>query len=100
MLRKNSIDNHFEDFDESFKLVKKTTKAGFIGAGLGLVAGIAGGIYVGESINGYAEILKQAPHAVQYGVDGICAVVGGSFIAGIGAFVAQIPGIYRLSQRM
>ena len=90
-----SIDDHFKKSDEKFLIMKKTVKAGFIGAGVGLVAGAIPGIYVGESINDYVEVFKQAPAAIQYAVDLASATLVGGIGAAIGGSLAMIPGMYK-----
>ncbi|MBI4919337.1 hypothetical protein HY837_05360 [archaeon] len=92
MQDKKTIEDHFSGIDKHFNNVRSTVKAGFIGAGVG----IAGGIYLGESINDYVEALKQAPTAIRYAVDAGSAIVCGSVGAGIGATIGQLPGMYRM----
>ncbi|MBI5064726.1 hypothetical protein HZA97_00690 [Candidatus Woesearchaeota archaeon] len=96
MQDKKTIEDHFNGIDKHFNNVRSTVKAGFIGAGVGLVVGIAGGIYLGESINDYVEALKQAPKAIQYAVDAGSAFLCGSAGAGVGAAIGQLPGLYRM----
>lgn len=96
---RKSIDDEFENFDESFSNAKKGVKAGCIGAGVGFVVGAVGGIYLGESINDYVEVLKQAPAAIQYGVDVASALVCGGVGASIVGALAQIPSKYKMSKK-
>ena len=99
MFEKKSIDDHFGDLDKQFRDTKKTIKAGFIGAGIGFAAGASGGIYLGESVNEYVEVLKQAPVAIRYAVDGVFTIVVGGVGAGIGRTIAQLPGMYKIFKR-
>jgi len=96
---KKTIDDHIGNFDEKFSTAKKTIKAGFIGAGVGFAVGAVGGIYLGESINDYVEVLKQAPVAIKYAVDGASAIICGGVGASIGGSLAQIPGMYKLLKK-
>ncbi len=100
---KKSIDDYFKcfdrDSDEKFSTAKKTIKVGFIGAGFGCAVGIAGGIFLGESINDYFEVLKQAPTAIQYGVDTIAAVICGEVGVSIGGTIALLPRMYKLFKK-
>lgn len=98
-MSKKTIDDHLGNFDDQFNTTKRTVKAGFIGVGVGLVAGVVGGIYLGESINDYVEVLKQAPTGIQYAVDGVSAIVVGSVGAGICGTIAQLPGIYKIFKK-
>jgi len=104
MSSKKSITDYFGNFgkqSEITKIVKAETinrivKVGLIGGAIGLTAGIAGGVYVGESINDYVEFLKQAHPVVQYAVDAASAVACGVVGARIGRSIAQLPEMYKL----
>lgn len=87
---KTSIENFLNKCDEQFSIY-----TGLIGGGLGIAAGIAAGIYLGESANEYIEVLKHAPPAIQYTVNGISAVTCGGIGAATGNIIAQIPFIYK-----
>lgn len=92
---RNSLDNRFDNFDKDFRTMKRTVGAAFVGAGIGFVAGATGGVFVGEALNDYAEVLKEAPKALQYAVDVGSALVCGFVGAGIGGTIAKIPGMYK-----
>ena len=97
MLGRGSIDDHF---DREFEGTKRAVKSMFIGIGLGFAAGVAGGIYLGQSFNDYFEVLKQAPPAIRYAVDAGSAFACGSVGAGIGGIIPQLRLMYRLFKKM
>jgi len=96
-------DLEFDDFDKEIEeqgdLIRKTIKSGFIGAGIGALIGGAGGVYVGESLNDYIEVLKQAPATIKYAVDIGCGLVGAVTVATIGGSVSQYPTLYKIFKR-
>lgn len=91
-MKRKSIDNHLS-FDEEFSNI---IKSGLKGAGIGLFAGVIGGIFLGESLNDYFDALKQAPAVIQYAVDITSSFICGEIGAGIGAAIGQAPGSYKL----
>ncbi|MFH1174840.1 MAG: hypothetical protein V1725_06920 [archaeon] len=48
------------------------------------LAGLVGGWYVGDALNDYVTVLKEAPGAIHYAVDIGCSLVGGSVGIGVG----------------
>ena len=72
---------HFTDgFEEMGRSLKRTLVSMVIGG----VAGAVAGVFIGEKVNDYFEILKQAPTAIQYGIDGVfalsCGTMGGAVV--------------------
>jgi hypothetical protein len=84
------INDFNRDLDEQFKTRRKNMKTGLIYVGVGLVAGVAGGIYFGERVNDCVEVLKQAPTTIQYAVNASLGVGGGGIGAGIGGIITLL----------
>jgi hypothetical protein len=55
-----------------------------LGSAIGVGAGIAGGIYVGEYLNNNVELLKQAPDITRYLVYAGTTIVSIGFWGGTG----------------
>lgn len=70
-------------------IIGKTIVYGVAGTLIGAVAGGIGGFYVGQAVNDYVEFLREAPKALQYGVDAVTIVAGG----GLGAAIGQVGGM-------
>ncbi len=58
--------------------------------GAGIAAGVVGGVFFGEACNHYFPVLKEAPAAIKYAVDGASAFVGADVGAGVGGLVALV----------
>lgn len=74
-------------------------KVAFICGGIGLVVGIAGGVYLGEAINEHVEVFKQVPAMTRYGIDVAFAGLFGGFGASIGASISQTSRFYKIFNR-
>jgi len=70
-----------------------------IAAGVGFLVGAAAGVYVGESLNDYIPVLREAPPALQYAVDAGTAFVCGSVGSGVFGVVSQFYGFMRVTRR-
>jgi len=99
MLNNKNIEDRFTDSEDEFTTIQKMQKRAIVGAGIGTVVGIAGGIYLAENINDYAESLKQAPQAIRYGLDAALAIVGGGVCGSFGGVIAQLPGLYKFFKK-
>jgi len=63
-----------------------------------MTAGAVGGVFFGEACNHYFPVLKEAPAAIKYAVDGGSAFVGaevGAVVGGLAALVATAIKVYR-----
>ena len=87
-----------EDFTDGFEAMGRSLKRTLVSMVLGGIVGIAGGIFVGEKINDYFEILKQAPSVIQYGVDGLCSVSCGIIGGAVAGTASHMYAIYRTMQ--
>ena len=90
-----SIDNRFEDSYGLSVAPKESFRSGILGAGLGLVGGIAGGFYLGEYIRNNFELLQSASQSIYYSINIVSSLVGGGFGLISGFALGQIPGMYR-----
>ena len=82
--------------DDALSGTKSALKYGMLGGIVGGLAGAVGGVFLGENLNDYVDTLKQAPAAVRYAVDAGCVIGVGSLGASVGAFLGQLPGLYKI----
>lgn len=74
--------------ENSYESTGRLGDSSIIGAYTGLVGGAVFGLVAGEQLNGYSDFLRNAPWAVQYGVDAVTTFVG----AGIGVYAGMVGG--------
>jgi len=65
------------------------------GGAIGIVSGGIGGIYLGEALNDYVDVLRESSRVVQYGLDVLTASAGVALGGVIGKNLGRVVGILR-----
>lgn len=93
----DDLDGHLrERMEEGSRTMTKAVKGTWIAAGIGAIVGAVGGLWLGNSINDYFDVLKNAPAAIRYAVDGACMLgVGGGGASLLGGLKAAFE-VYKM----